>query len=662
MKSGEDADMRRISYKTYLDRIYGCFIGKAVSGNMGAPYEGIKMPLELAFRPEMIDCSLPNDDLDLQVLWLDVLERKGEHFSSLDLLERFAECCPYSPGEYAVMRKNYERGIYPPYSGKFCNDYYMEGMGCPIRSELWGCVGVGNRELASGFASRDGQLDHFGESIWAERFLAVLESEAFFEDDMDRLLDKALAILPLDSKFRRLVCDTRELCETHKDMKPVLAGLLFRYGHPDCTNLYQNMGITIAALLLGEGDIIRTTLLALNCGFDTDCTCATAGAVIGLLRGAEELTRAYGLTEVTYALGVQSNRRSNRILDFAEDIARLGVQFARTVNDRVVISDAPEVKFRFDSPALIGLSVQYPDMDPSIVLGECRTVQLRFGNRGSSARRLDCHIETAHGILCSLPEFALELPPGSEREVPVSFTLPWDADAVYDKNILTVSAFSNGERLLQKEFGLAGAVPWKLSGPFWRMEPVCTTEELLAHSSYYGLMEGSRVQGSETDKVRQFHLNFAADRDTEFISEEALFEPLGDAEGNMDCGCGQCLASVREDSFRLDEFLGFKGPCAVYFSRILLVPEDMELCVQIGYTCPFRLSINGMVMARRDDCDNWTGENVHLENIRLNQGENRMVLRVTRVNADAKFNVTFSRGATCAAHIVDFASKNPYCF
>ena len=156
MKSGEDADMRRISYKTYLDRIYGCFIGKAVSGNMGAPYEGIKMPLELAFRPEMIDCSLPNDDLDLQVLWLDVLERKGEHFSSLDLLERFAECCPYSPGEYAVMRKNYERGIYPPYSGKFCNDYYMEGMGCPIRSELWGCVGVGNRELASGFASRDG--------------------------------------------------------------------------------------------------------------------------------------------------------------------------------------------------------------------------------------------------------------------------------------------------------------------------------------------------------------------------------------------------------------------------------------------------------------------------------------------------------------------------
>ena len=54
--------MRTISYKTYLDKIYGCFIGKAVSGNIGAPYEGIKMPLELTFKQEMIDCTLPNDD------------------------------------------------------------------------------------------------------------------------------------------------------------------------------------------------------------------------------------------------------------------------------------------------------------------------------------------------------------------------------------------------------------------------------------------------------------------------------------------------------------------------------------------------------------------------------------------------------------------------
>lgn len=52
--------------------------------------------------------------------------------------------------------------------------------------------------------------------------------------------------------------------------------------------------------------------------------------------------------------------------------------------------------------------------------------------------------------------------------------------------------------------------------------------------------------------------------------------------------------------------------------------------------------------------------NVHVEGLHLHRGENRIVLRVTRVNADAKMNVTFSREAACSKHIVDFASRNPY--
>ena len=194
--------MKTIRYEDYLDKVYGCFVGKAISGNMGAPFEGMKMPMDLPFMPEMINPDMPNDDLDLQVLWLDVLEQKGPYFTSADLLARFVENCNYSPGEYAVMRKNFLRGIMPPYSGKFCNDYYIEGMGCPIRSEVWACVAVGNPELAAEFASRDGVQDHFGESVEAERFLAALECEAFFESDIRTLIEKAINVLPKESKFR----------------------------------------------------------------------------------------------------------------------------------------------------------------------------------------------------------------------------------------------------------------------------------------------------------------------------------------------------------------------------------------------------------------------------------------------------------------------------
>ena len=89
--------MRKIPYEKYLDKVYGCFIGKAISGNIGAPHEGVKMPMELEFMQEMINCELPNDDLDLQVLWLEVVEKKGVNFTSYDLLESFVNKCSYSP-------------------------------------------------------------------------------------------------------------------------------------------------------------------------------------------------------------------------------------------------------------------------------------------------------------------------------------------------------------------------------------------------------------------------------------------------------------------------------------------------------------------------------------------------------------------------------------
>ena len=131
---------KTLSYSKYLDKVYGCLLGKTVIGTLGAPFEGIKMPMELAFKPEMINTMLPNDDLDLQILWLDAVEKHGRDFTSKDLLERFIARCPYDPGEYATMRKNGKRGIWPPLSGSFSNEFYLQGMGCPIRSEIWACL------------------------------------------------------------------------------------------------------------------------------------------------------------------------------------------------------------------------------------------------------------------------------------------------------------------------------------------------------------------------------------------------------------------------------------------------------------------------------------------------------------------------------------------
>ena len=654
--------MRELPYKVFLDKVYGCFLGKAVSGNIGAPHEGVKMAMELPFLPSMIDCDRPNDDLDLQVLWLAEAERKGPGFTSGDLLRSFVENCDYSPGEYAVMRKNYLRGIDPPLSGRFCNDIYTEGMGCPIRSEIWACLAPGNGPLAAEFAKRDGCIDHGGESIVAEQFLAVLESEAFFCDDVRELIRRALAYVPEGSRFRQLVEDTIALCDHWGDIKTVRSKLLFAYGHPDCTNLFQNMGITIASLLLGEGDIIKTSMMALNCGFDTDCTCATAGAIIGLLRGAEELNRAYGLTEATYALGVRCQRRSNRIADLAEDVAHLAVEFTKCVNAEVSLIGAPEVRYDFEPLPELETEICYENDRPVLSLGESRRVTVRVLNRGTNTRRFAVAAQAEHGVLCRVEAPELTVPAGGSACAELTLTLPADAPEVWECNVVMLTLTEDGTEALRRTFGIVGATPWKLSGPFWHTTPQVTTEQILSHITdafpYKALMDESDYGENLTDKKRHFHLNFDADTDTAFLTQEELFAPVRDDFTAPDHE--EITVSTPEDTFRMEDFMGFQGPCTAYLSRVIVLDEPDTVFMQIGHSAPFALYLNGELLAQRKHCDNWTNENVHLEgNVHLRKGENRLVLRMTRVNRDATFNVTFSRGKTCAEHIVGWRSKNP---
>ena len=51
----------------------------------------------------------------------------------------------------------------------------------------------------------------------------------------------------------------------------------------------SNIGLIVLALLYGEGDFGRTICMAVNCGEDTDCTAATSGALLGILKGIEHI-------------------------------------------------------------------------------------------------------------------------------------------------------------------------------------------------------------------------------------------------------------------------------------------------------------------------------------------------------------------------------------
>lgn len=652
--------MKALDYNTYLDKVYGAFLGKTVVGTMGAPYEGVKMPLELPFRREMIDAMLPNDDLDLQVLWLEVVEKYGADFTPYDLLKHFCDCCDYNPGEYAIMRKNYNRGIYPPLSGKFCNDFYTTGMGCPIRSEIWACLAPFSPELAAEYAVRDGQLDHVGDSIEAESFFAALESASFFESDLRKLIDIGLEVSKKvyttapdgsDSKFRELVFDTLRYCEKYDDVKLILRKILAKYGHPDCTNMYQNIGITLIALLKDNLDMIKTGMDCLNCGFDTDCTCATAGAVIGFIKGAEALIKEYDLKDVRYVLGVKADRRSDSVRDLSEDIALLG---AKLNGDAIV--NAPKKAFAFAKAQYpLAFSVKY-DADSPIF----------YPNKSCGFALVVTNVsdECFNGELtvCGKAlEDTLELHLAAGKSVSKHYEIEFPADemTISETNLYKVVYASDAE-VKEFAFGIVGALPWKVTGPIWRTDPICTTELLIENDyQYRKIIAVVPYEFNRRDISRRFHLNMAADTETEFCSFDALFLPYSE---HADTKYEESIFYQTQDAFRIDDFSGFAAPAVYYLSREIVVPEDRSVFLQIGHTAPFACWLNGELLASRDCCDTWTAENVHLDGVKLKAGVNRMVVRLTRVNGDAKYNFTIAKGTTCAEHYVDNVAVRPEFF
>ena len=176
-----------MTYDQYFDKVYGGWFGKCLGGAGGARCEGIKQKLDVTMR-QVLDKDIPNDDLNIQLLWLTVLEEKGPAVTADDLAEAWLAHCWYPFGDYGYFMRNARRGIRPPYSGGFNNAYFKEGMGCPIRSEIWAFVHPGDPDAAVAMALQDGSLDHEGNSCWGEAFLAYIESEAFFEQDIRLLL------------------------------------------------------------------------------------------------------------------------------------------------------------------------------------------------------------------------------------------------------------------------------------------------------------------------------------------------------------------------------------------------------------------------------------------------------------------------------------------
>ena len=438
--------------KEFFDKVYACWMGKNIGGTLGGPLEGRMELMDIKGYTQSFVESVENDDLDLQLVNLHCVEQYGGR-ASVELLSReWLEHVHFEYDEYGHALTNMRRGLGAPLSGCH-NNFFTDCMGSPIRSEIWAVICAGMPDLAAFYAYHDASVDHAGgEGVYGEIFFAVLESMAFVERDKFKLIDAALSYLPEKSVVRLAVELLLECYHAGKSWVEARQAIIDRFAGDNFTYAPVNIAFTLVGWLYEEG-FTKQMLTTLNCGYDTDCTVATLGSLLGILYGTSYLdsywTEPLGEKIIT-SRPITGFRAPATITELTERTiaARRLVQehyaqqpdksaFVIPYQSRVECWDLPMGAFKeYD------LHVEIVRQDGTAVFaaGETRGLGVRVKNLQNIAQKLE-FVPRIAGFACG--QAKLELEPGEEKCCSIPLTAPETRAPLY-RGWLEIRRFTGG--------------------------------------------------------------------------------------------------------------------------------------------------------------------------------------------------------------------------
>lgn len=348
----------RLNRDEYREKMAGCWLGKNIGGTLGGPFEGCQEILDVQGYTSPAGEPLPNDDLDLQLIWLKAVQERGPRAITNQLLgEYWLNYIPPFWNEYGVCKGNMRAGLLPPLSGEYENAQWKHSNGAWIRSEIWACLAPGCPDLAIRYAYADASVDHGGgEGTYAALFTAALESAAFVTSDREELLAIALAKIPADCRVARSIGIVRTAHAQGLSWQDARNRVVEDIMDLGWFQAPANVAYVIIGWLYGEDDFSKSLRIAVNCGDDTDCTGATLGALLGILYGKSGIPQEWidpiGERIITIAVDRGSTWLPRTLTDLSDQVmVQAPISLALT-GGQVTLTDGPTA---YDDGFIAGL-------------------------------------------------------------------------------------------------------------------------------------------------------------------------------------------------------------------------------------------------------------------------------------------------------------------
>ncbi len=304
----------------YVERVYAGVLGKIIGVYLGRPIEGWRHERIMRELGEVtgyvherlgVPLVVTDDDISGTLTFVRALEDHG--FDPMISPAKIGQTwlnyliegrtilwwggMGNSTEHTAYLRLKH--GVPAPRSGSIEENgaIVAEQIGAQIFIDGWAMVAPADPERAADLARRAASVSHDGEAVYAAQLLAAMESLAFVEPDIGKLLAAGLAVIPRGSTIFAMVNDVMEWHAADRDWRRSFARIDERYGYAKFRggcHVMPNHGIIILGLLAGGGDFARTLAVVNSCGLDTDCNSGNAGCLMGIRGGLAGIEAAPG--------------------------------------------------------------------------------------------------------------------------------------------------------------------------------------------------------------------------------------------------------------------------------------------------------------------------------------------------------------------------------
>ena len=299
-----------LSAEDYYDKVYASWLGQTIGNMFGLPHENVYVdeprpddlsefkyrgwPLE---RMAELDGAFSDDDTDIEYMYLLQMQKHGIEPSYAQLRDAWT----YHVRDRVWLANRaaltaMHKGFLPPVTGSREYNPHWFQIDPQLVNEIWAVTAPGMVDYAVDKSAWAARITNDSWGIEPTVHYAAMYAAAFFEKDVNRLIDIGLEALPQGSRFAETIAEVRAIHARHpEDWRAARAAISDRYyvNEPAETktifNANLNGAMAILALLYGDGDFRTTLDMSCALGFDADNQAATMAGLLGIVHGTAGL-------------------------------------------------------------------------------------------------------------------------------------------------------------------------------------------------------------------------------------------------------------------------------------------------------------------------------------------------------------------------------------